>query len=72
MLLSRIKSLTGLAVAACADNGAEITSVQNVHGNWDYQRLNEPGVCSYTLDTTKTRKKRFQSRIDFDLLLSGE
>ena len=72
MLLSRIKSLTGVAVAACADNGAEITSVQNVHGNWDHQHLSGPGVCSYTLDTAKTRKKSFQSRIDFDLLLSGK
>jgi predicted amidohydrolase len=72
MLLSRIKSLTGVAVVVCADNGAEITSVQNVHGNWDRQYLSEPGVCSYTLDTTKTRKKRFQNHIDFDLLLNSE
>ncbi|MBW2200694.1 MAG: carbon-nitrogen hydrolase [Deltaproteobacteria bacterium] len=72
MLLSRIKSLTGVAVAACADNGAEITSVQDLHGNWDYQHLSEPGVCSYTLDTAKTRKKSFQSRIDFDLLLNSK
>jgi hypothetical protein len=72
MLISRIKSLTGVAVVACADNGAEITSVKDIHGNWDRQHLSKPGVCSYTLDTAKTRKKSFQSRIDFDLLLSGE
>jgi predicted amidohydrolase len=72
MLLSRIKSLAGVAVAVCADNGAEITSVQNLHGNWDHQHLSEPGVCSYTLNTAKTRKKNFQSRIDFDLLLRNK
>ena len=69
LLVSRVKALTGLAVAACSKNGAEITCMLDLHGSCDQRRQYEPGVCSYGLDTSNTRKKRFQNRIDFDLLL---
>ena len=72
LLVSRIKSLAGIAVAACAENAAEITSVKDMHGSWDLQQCSRPGVCTYRLDTSKTRKKLFQSRIDFDTLLKSE
>jgi hypothetical protein len=72
MLMSRIKTLAGIAVAACSENAAEITCVKDIHGTQEREHLFEPGVCSYTLDTAKTRKKRFQSRIDFDLLLRNQ
>ncbi|MBN1932981.1 MAG: carbon-nitrogen hydrolase family protein [Desulfobacterales bacterium] len=68
-LQSRIKSLSGIAVAVCAQNGAEITGVQDVHFSWDQQKQLKPGVCTYSLNTSKTRKKNFYSNIDFDLLL---
>lgn len=71
LLVSRIKSLNGVAVAACTENTAEITSVQGMHGTWDQIHCDRPGVCSYALDTAKTRQKSFQSRIDFDILLSS-
>jgi predicted amidohydrolase len=71
-LLSRVKALAGLAVAACANNGAQITGIQDIHFNWDQKDLNSSGVCTYTLDTAKTRKKMFVEHIDYDLLLTKE
>ena len=71
LLLSRVKALTGVAVAGCAKNGSEITCMQDLHGSCDQRRQYRPGICSYALDTSKTRNKRFQNRIDFDLLLKG-
>ena len=72
MLMSRVKSIGGLAVCACARNGAQITCMKDLHGTCDQRELFLPGVCFYELDTKNTRKKRFQNRIDFDLLLSTE
>jgi predicted amidohydrolase len=72
LLVSRVKSLTGVAVAACAENGAEITCMQDLHGACDKRQQYQPGVCSYGLNTSKTRKKHFQSGIDFDLLLKNQ
>ncbi len=71
LLMSRVKALTGVAVAACARNGSEITCMQDLHGSCDQRQKYSPGVCSYALDTSKTRNKRFQNRIDFDLLLKS-
>lgn len=72
LLLSRMRALNGVAVAACANNGAEITCMQGLHGNLDQHYQTQPGVCTYDLDTSKTRKKSFQYRIDYDLLLKKE
>ena len=69
-LLSRVKTLAGIAVAACARNGAQITGIQEMHHGWDRQDRSGPGVCAYTLDTRQTRRKRFLETIDFDRLLS--
>ncbi|MBT8342301.1 MAG: carbon-nitrogen hydrolase family protein [Desulfatitalea sp.] len=71
-LLARVKALSGIAVAACATNGAQITGVQDMHLNWDKIGREGSGAVTYTLDTTKTRKKMFFDFIDYDLLLSNE
>ena len=70
-LLSRIKALAGVAVAACANNGAQITGVHDRHFNWDQKGRERPGICTYTLDTTKTRQKLFHENIDYDRLLAN-
>lgn len=71
LLLSRMRVLNSVAVAACANNGAQITCMQGLHGNLDQQHQTQPGVCSYGLDTSNTRKKKFYYRIDYDLLLKN-
>jgi hypothetical protein len=71
-LLSRVKSLSGLAVAACAKNGAQFTGIQDIHFNWNHKELEGPGICTFTLDTAETRKKRFFEYIDYDLLLTKD
>lgn len=71
-LLSRVKSLAGAAVAACANNGAQITGVMDRHFSWDQTDQAGPGVCTYMLDTTKTRHKLFHENIDYDLLLKKQ
>jgi predicted amidohydrolase len=70
-LLSRIKSLAGVAVASCASNGAQITGVHDRHFNWEYKAQDGPGVLTYMLDTAKTRRKLFHENMDYDLLLAN-
>ena len=69
-LLSRIKALAGIAVVAGSNKSAQITGVHDHHFNWEHEELNHPGVLSYVLDTTKTRKKMFHENIDYDVLLT--
>ncbi|MBN1906657.1 MAG: hypothetical protein JW927_16360 [Deltaproteobacteria bacterium] len=69
-LVTRVKALDCMAVAACAANGAQITDIQDMHFNWEKRDLNHSGVLEYILDTSKTRKKTFYDAVDFDLLLS--
>ncbi|WP_041279616.1 carbon-nitrogen hydrolase family protein [Desulfobacula toluolica] len=71
LLLSRMRVLNSVAVAACSNNGAQITCMQGLHGNLDQQHQIQPGVCTYGLDTSRTRKKSFQYHIDYDLLLKN-
>ncbi len=71
-LLSRVKALAGLAVVVSAENGAQITGIQDTHSNWDQKDLKGSGICTYTLDTAKTRKKMFSETIDYDLLLTKD
>ncbi|GAB6145620.1 carbon-nitrogen hydrolase family protein [Desulfocicer niacini] len=69
LLLSRMRTVNGVAVATCARNAAEITCMQGLHGGRDHQYQDHPGICSYQLDTAGTRKKYFDYCIDYDLLL---
>lgn len=68
-LLCQAKSIEGIAVAACASNGALIAMVPRGHEPWEERIMECPGVCSYEIDIARTRKKRFQDRLNFDLLL---
>ena len=68
-LLAGVKTVEGLSVALCASNGATICMKPEGHARWKEEYVDGAGVCSYRVDTTSTRKKRFQDRVDFDLLL---
>jgi predicted amidohydrolase len=68
-LLCEVKTIEKIAVAVCALNGASIAMIPEGHQRWEGQALKGPGICFYTLDTSRTRKKNFQDRVDFELLL---
>lgn len=69
LLLSRMRTVNGVAVATCGRNAGEITCMQGLHGGRDHEFQDQPGICSYQLDTAGTRKKYFDYCIDYDLLL---
>lgn len=68
-LLCEIKTVEGIAVAACARNGGFVAMTPMGHKRWEERSIEGPGVCSYEIDIKRTRKKRFQDRADFELLL---
>jgi len=70
-LLCEIKTVENVAVACCASNGAFIAMVPRGHERWEERSIEGPGVCSYEIDIVRTRKKRFQDRLDFELLLKN-
>lgn len=71
-LLAGVRTIDTLAAAACAANGSGIWMTPEGHQRWE-EVLAGPGeCCSYLLDTARTRKKRFQDRVDYDRLLADE
>ncbi len=68
-LLCEIKTVERVAVAACASNTGLIAMPPIDHHRWEERSMDGPGVCSYEIDIARTRKKRFQDRLDFELLL---
>ena len=68
-LLSRIKATAGVAITVCANNGGMVYEVPNVHESWKGKSMGGTGLLTYEIDTNVTRKKQFQNRIDYDILL---
>ncbi len=69
-LVLGIKSLERTVVAVAARDGATICEPPEGHERWRETLLREPGICSTTIDTGRTRKKRFLDRVDMEVLLS--
>lgn len=63
------RSISHLCLATVCADGGGIWMRPEGHARWEEQRLADDGHCSYLLDTHLTRKKRFQDRVDFDILL---
>lgn len=70
-LLCGVKTVEGIAVALCASNGGLIAMVPRGHEPWEERSIQGTGTCSYEIDIARTRKKRFQDRLDFELLLKN-
>jgi len=68
-LLARIKSTENIAVAVCANNGAALYMPPEGHLLWEKKSFKGTGIFSCRVDTVKTRKKSFQDRVDFELIL---
>ena len=70
-LLAGARTIENLAIAACGRNLAGIWQPPEGHRRWA-EDLAEPGqACRLTLDTGRTRQKRFQDRVDFRTLLAA-
>ena len=71
-LIAGVRTIEGLAVAVCAGNGSGVWMTPEGHQRWE-EVLAGPGEsCRYLLDTHRTRKKRFQDRVDYDRLLAND
>lgn len=68
-LLSGVRTINHLAVAVCTTNGAGIWMRPEGHQRWQEEQAATGQSCSFDLNTSLTRQKRFQDRIDFDQLL---
>lgn len=69
-LLAGARTINHLATAVCAANGAGIWMRPEGHQRWHEEWVNAGEICTFVLDTSLTRQKRFQDRVDFDILLS--
>ena len=69
--LARIKTTENIAVAVCANNGAALYMPPERHLLWEKKIFNGTGIFSCEVDTIKTRKKSFQDRVDFELILGN-
>lgn len=69
-LLSGARTINHIAVAVCTRHGGGIWMRPEGHQRWQ-EKIAHPGErCSFTLDTSLTRQKKFQDRIDFNSLLA--
>jgi hypothetical protein len=67
--LSDVRTIKNIAVAACSLNAAGIWITSEEHQHWEEMAAGPGEVCRYPLDTHRIHLKRFQDRIDFDVLL---
>jgi len=70
-LICGARTIEGLAIAVCAQNGAGIWMRPEGHSRWQEQLCGQGESIGYQLDSRLTRNKRFQDRVDFDLLLGA-
>jgi predicted amidohydrolase len=69
-LLAGTRTIDNLAVAVCTADGGGIWITPEGHQRWDERLADGDKACRYLLDTSRTRKKRFQDRVDYQLLLT--
>lgn len=71
-LLSGARTIENIAVSVCGVNGAGIWTPPQGHERWGEVLAQEGEICFLDFDTSVTRNKRFQDRVDFELLLDNE
>ncbi|MDX9834620.1 MAG: carbon-nitrogen hydrolase family protein [Desulfobulbus sp.] len=70
-LVAGARTIDNLAIAACSTEGGGIWMTPGGHQRWEEQLAGPRESCRFVLDTNRTRKKRFQDRIDFETLFHG-
>jgi predicted amidohydrolase len=68
-LVLGVKSVDRFAVVTIGANGATICIPPVGHGRWEEQVLDGAGECHRQIDTTATRTKYFEDRVDMPVLL---
>lgn len=68
-LIGGVRTVENLAVAVCGVNGAGIWTNPQGHERWGEVTAGRGEYCIFDIDTAHTRQKRFQDRVDFELLL---
>jgi predicted amidohydrolase len=69
LLIARMRTIENLAVAVCSGSRAGIWMPPEGHQQWDETAAAVGQCCHMAIDTGRTRHKRFQDRVDFDVLL---
>ena len=70
-LIGGVRTVENLAIAVCGLNGAGIWTNPQGHERWGEVTAGKGKYCILDIDTVHTRNKRFQDRVDFELLLSN-
>jgi predicted amidohydrolase len=68
-LLAGARTIENLAVAVCSGSGAGIWLPPEGHQRWTETTATVGESCHLAIDTRRTRQKRFQDRVDFEVLL---
>lgn len=68
-LLLGIKCLERAVVVVAGRNGATVCEPPEGHERWRETMIQDPGVCTASVDTARIRKKRFLDRVDLEALL---
>lgn len=68
-LMCAVRTINHICVALSTADGAGIWMRPEGHARWSETVQKSKGVCSFLLDTNLTRQKRFQDRVDFEVLL---
>ncbi|MEJ5299912.1 MAG: nitrilase-related carbon-nitrogen hydrolase [Thermodesulforhabdaceae bacterium] len=71
-IIGGVRTVENIAVAICGSNGAGIWIPPHGHERWGEVIAGRGEYCLFNVDTSHTRCKRFQDRVDFELLLRGE
>jgi predicted amidohydrolase len=69
-LLAGTRTIDNLAVAVCTPHKGGIWMTPEGHQRWEEYLTGGDATCRYLLDTNRTRKKRFQDRVDYEVLLA--
>jgi hypothetical protein len=67
-LMSGVRTIEHISIALSTINGAGIWFPPEGHQEWTEITISPGNLGSYSLDTHRTRRNKFQDRIDFDIL----
>ncbi len=67
-LLSGLRTIEHISIALSTINGAGMWFPPEGHQEWTEITINPGSIGSYSLDSHRTRRNKFQDRIDFDTL----
>lgn len=70
-LIAGVRTIDNVATALCAPTGGGVWLTPEGHQRWQETLAAPQAECTFLLDTQRTRVKKFQDRVDYELLLAG-